>query len=129
MPEEMDEKKHKNAIKRRMRAIGTYRPEFAPIIERLALLYCQRDAIEAQYLKSGGEPVIMHTNKSGATNPARNPILISRDQVYCQILAHERELGLTPSAMKKLRGPAVRSKKETGGLADALKKAIAGAGG
>ena len=129
MPEEMDEKKHKNAIKRRMRAIGTYREEFMPIIERLALLYCQRDEIEEQYLKSGREPVIMHTNKSGATNPARNPILTAREQVYCQILAHERELGLTPSAMKKLSGAVVGKPKGTGGLADALKKAITGAGG
>ena len=133
MPEEKTEKKYKNAIKRRMRSIGTYRSEFLPIIERLAMLYCHRDKLEQQYAASGSEPVIMHTNKSGVTNPTKNPILTARDEVYSQILSHERELGLTPNAMKKLNGTAFRSADGTGGkaggLRGAMQKAMTGAGG
>lgn len=133
MPEVMDEKKYKNAIKRRTRSIGTYRSEFLPVIERLAALYCQRDALESKYAESGSEPVIMHTNKYGVANPVKNPILTARDEVFRQILAHERELGLTPSAMKKLNVMAFRSADGTGGkdggLGAAMKRASDGAGG
>ena len=119
---------YKKAIVKRMQAIGTYREEFLPTIERLAMLYCQRDKLEEQYAQSGGNPVIMHTNKAGATNPTKNPFLTARDEVYSQLLSHERELGLTPSALKKMNESALRPQAKASGFAAALSEALAGAG-
>lgn len=123
------ERQYKNEIMKRMQNIGTYREEFGPTIERLALLYCQRDKLEVQYEESGGNPVIMHTNKAGATNPTKNPFLTARDEVYTQLLSHERELGLTPAALKKLNETELRPKKQSSGFAAALTQALNGAGG
>ena len=123
------ERSYKLEIIKRMKAIGTYREEFTPTIERLARLYCQRDKLEIQYDESGGNPVIMHTNKAGATNPTKNPFLTARDEVYSQLLSHERELGLTPSALKKMNEQALRSPVKATGFAAALSEALSGAGG
>ena len=116
-------------IVKRMKAVGTYREEFGPTIERLARLYCQRDKLEVQYEESGGNPVIMHTNKAGATNPTKNPFLTARDEVYSQLLAHERELGLTPNALKRMNESALKSVVKASGFAAALENALSGAGG
>lgn len=122
------ERIYKNDIVKRMQSIGTYRAEFLPTIERLARLYCQRDKLELQYDESGGNPVILHTNKAGATNPTKNPFLTARDEVYSQLLSHERELGLTPSALKKMNEQAMKSPVKATGFAAALTEALAGAG-
>lgn len=128
MPSEKTEKQYKTAIIKRMNAIGTYRKEFLPTIERLAALYCQRDLLEKQFAASGGNPVIMHTNKAGAANPTKNPFLTARDEVYNQLLSHERELGLTPAALKKMNESALRPV-QSNGFAAALEQALSGAGG
>lgn len=123
------EKQYRADITRRMKAVGTWRREFLPTIERLAMLYCQRDKLETQYAESGGNPVIMHTNKAGATNPTKNPLLTARDEVYSQLLSHERELGLTPSSLKKMNESALRAPTASTGFAGALAQALDGAGG
>lgn len=115
-------------ITKRMQGIGTYKEEFRPTIERLALLYCQRDKLEEQYIASGGNPVIMHTNKAGATNPAQNPFLTARDKVYTQLLSHERELGLTPVGLRKLNEAAMKPAAKPSAFASALSEALSGAG-
>lgn len=113
------EPKYKNEIIRRMKAIGTYRKEYTPTIERLAVLYKTCQKIDEQFIASGGNAVIRHTNKAGASNLEKNPYLTARDMVYTQILAHERELGLTPAALKKIGMSAISDKKPTA-LAQAL---------
>ena len=129
MSNERTEKQYRADIVRRMKAIGTYRREFLPTVDRLAMLYCQRDKLELQYSESGGNPVIMHTNKAGATNPTKNPFLTARDEVYSQLLSHERELGLTPAALKKMNEAALSPPKASSGFAAALTQALDGAGG
>lgn len=121
------ERTYKNDIVRRMTAVGTYREEFLPTIERLAMLYVQRDMIEKQFADSGGQAIIKHTNKIGANNPVKNPFLTARDEVYSQLLSHERELGLTPNALKKMNEAAMRPKKQSG-FASALSQALEGVG-
>ena len=62
-----------------MRRLGTYREEFDRTIERTAALYVQQDRIERQFAESGGNAVVRHTNKAGATNAVKNPFLTARD--------------------------------------------------
>ena len=123
-----EQEKYMAGIVRRMKAVGTYRKEFIPTIERLAALYVQRENIEKQYAESGGNAVILHTNKAGATNAAKNPFLTARDEVYTQLLSHERELGLTPSGLKKLNEAELHPRKQASGFAAALEQALNGAG-
>lgn len=118
----MSDRQYRNEIVRRMKAIGTYREEFEPTVKRLAALYIQCDKIEEQYVLSGGNAVVKHTNKAGATNAVKNPYLSARDEVYTQLLAHERELGLTPVALKKMGMQSVKESKPTSPLALALEK-------
>lgn len=128
MAKHKSEQTYKNSIVKRMKAVGTFREEFLPTVERLAKLYQQRELLESQYEESGGNPVIMHTNKAGASNPTKNPFLTARDEVYTQLLAHERELGLTPSSLKKMNEQALRTGNTQSGFAAALSEALNGAG-
>lgn len=123
----MDEKGYKRQIVKRLKVLALYKAEFDPTISRLAALYVECDKLDEQYKESGGSPVVMHTGTYGAKNPKKNPILETRDQVYTQLLAHERELGLTPAALKKINESQLR-KKEVSGFASALADALRGAG-
>ena len=122
------EQEYRDGVIEAMKAIGTYRDEFLPIVDRLALLYTQRDKLEDQYKRSGSNPVVQHTNKAGATNLAKNPFLTARDETYSQLLAHERELGLTPAALKKMNEGALKITRASSSFADALARALDGAG-
>lgn len=123
---EKSELSYRMGIVRRMKAVGTYREEFEPVIRRLATLYCQLDKLEKQYEMTGNNPVVTHTNKAGATNFVKNPVLTARDEVYSQLLAHEKELGLTPAALKKMNEQAMRPQK-TSSFAAALSAALGSA--
>lgn len=112
--------KKKRTIIERMTKLGTYKPQYMEAINRTAKLYVQMDEIEAAFAKSGGNVVVTHTNKAGAKNFVKNPFLQARDEVYTQLLAHERELGLTPAALKRINESAmIKEKKST--LGEALK--------
>ena len=71
-------------------------------------------------LESGGNAVVEHTNKAGATNIVKNPYLVALNDVDTQLIVHERELGLTASALKKINEQGLRVKK-TSSLAEVLK--------
>lgn len=113
--------RYKRRTIERMKVVGTYRPQFGAAIERVADLYVQLDELEKLWGEDGREMVVEHTNKAGATNMAKHPLLEIRDNVYTQLLAHERELGLTPSALKKISDGGVQPEKKSA-LAAALEK-------
>ena len=80
-----------------------------------------RDKAQKQFKDSGSNPVIAHTNKSGATNLVKNPALVAINDCNQQALAYWRDLGLTPAGLRKIRGEAADSGKETA-LTKALKE-------
>lgn len=110
----------KRTIIERMQKLGTYKPQYMEAINRTAKLYVQMDEIETEFEKSGGNVVVTHTNKAGAKNFVKNPLLQVRDEVYTQLLAHERELGLTPAALKRINEAAMAKEKKST-LGEALK--------
>ena len=65
-------------------------------------------------------PVLMHTNKGGATNMTKNPALVVIMDCNAQALAYWRDLGLTPAGLKRLGDKGLLNKDNDGGLADAL---------
>lgn len=90
---------------------GTYRPYFDDVIETLAAILEKRDDAQAMYEKSGSQPIIRHVNKGGASNPAKNPALVLWDDLNKSALVYWRDLGLTPSGLKKLNEDALKEKR------------------
>ena len=116
----MTAKQWKNLIRRQLSALGQTEKAYDSVISTLADILEQRDAVYQEYIDEGCEPVREYTNKGGATNLTKNPLLILWDDLNKTALAYWRELGMTPSSYKKITGDA--PKKEKGnGLAEALK--------
>lgn len=86
-----------------MKALGTYDNAFKLSIGILDKLlsdyYKARDEWEGQ----GSLLVVEHTNKNGQTNIVKNPLYQSMEKLRMDILTYLRELGLTPSGLKKLK--------------------------
>lgn len=91
---------------------GTYRPFFDSVIDTLSCILEKRDDAEGKYWASGGNPVIMHTNKAKETNIVKNPILMMLNDLNAQALAYWRDLGLTPAGYKKLNADLVENKRD-----------------
>lgn len=115
----MDGRQWKRKIKKSCEAAGTYRPFFDSVIETLAGILEKRDAAQELYDSEGAEAVIDYTNKGGSTNPTQNPSLRLINELNRDALAYWRELGLTPSSLRKLNEDAMRQRK-TGTLAATL---------
>ena len=99
---------------------GTYAEWCESIIDTLAAILEKRDAAEKQFKQMKSLPIITHTNKAGAVNPTKNPALVMWNDLNASALAYWRDLGLTPSAFRKLTGDTLK-KERAGGLAEALK--------
>lgn len=109
-------------IKAACEEAGTYEPFFDLAIDQLAGIMETRDAAEKQYKATGKKPVIQHTNKGGATNLAKNPMLVIINECNQQALAYWRDLGLTPSGFKKLGNDMTIHVKKEPSLEDLLGK-------
>lgn len=113
----MTYEEYRTQIKKNMKSIGTYKPEFDKVIENLAKIYVDMDTAREQFEKSGGNVVVKHTNKSGATNWAKNPFFLAIEGLQDKILMYNRELGLTPAGLRKIKGDLPAEKKPTGLMA------------
>ena len=107
----MDQKTWKRKINKACRDAGTYQKWFDPIIDTLAQIMENRDLAQEQFIASGNNPVIMHTNKGGNTNIVKNPALVMVNDLNATALSYWRDLGLTPAGFKKL-GETITVKKE-----------------
>ena len=110
---------YKKKIIKDMKSIGTYKPEFDKIINNLAKIYEDMDTAREQFSKSGGNIVVKHTNKSGNTNLVKNPFFLAIEGLQSNILLYSRELGLTPSGYRKIKGDSALIDRKNG-LADIL---------
>ena len=91
-------------IKMMMKAKQIDPEEYLPVVRTLADILEQRDAVYKEYKAEGSRPVVEYTNKAGATNCTKNPLLILWDELNTTALTYWRDLGLTPSAYKKITG-------------------------
>lgn len=115
----MTKKKWREIILGQMDALGLKNEAYDPIVDTLADILLQRDKAFAQFKKLGGKLVVEHTNKAGATNTAKNPQYVAWKELNDQALSYWRDLGLTPSAYKKMTGDGPK-REARGGLAAAL---------
>ena len=103
-------------LKQNCENAGTYKDFFIPVIDTLAQILEDRDEVRKQYIESGAKPVIdRHTERSGEINKTKNPSLLLMNDLNAQALAYWKELGLTPSGLKKLNESAINNdgKKES----------------
>lgn len=111
----------KRLVKQQMAALGNEEKAYDSVISILADILEQRDAVYKQYRDEGCHPVREYTNKGGATNITKNPLLVLWDDLNKSALAYWRELGMTPSSYKKMTGDGPK-KERPGGLEQALAK-------
>lgn len=104
------EKGFREKIRAACRGVGTYREEFEGMIGRLAELYVRREATKDEFRKSGGKAIVKQVNKGGNQYWAKNPLLQEIDFIDKTILDMERELGLTPQAIRKINESALGKK-------------------
>lgn len=100
----MDRKRWKKKIKNACEAAGTYQPFFDSVIDSLAGIMEMRDNAAEKFDASGGNTIVKHTNKGGATNIVKNPALVVVMDCNAQALAYWRELGLTAKSYKSMTG-------------------------
>lgn len=96
-------------IVKAMKAIGTYKKEYTPTIERLAGMRRQYAALVDGYNR---------LTKDDFVNNKKPVIVTMMENIRKDILAYERDLGLTPAALKKI--DAQKELPKSSALADAL---------
>lgn len=106
------EKGYAQKIRARMKQVGTYRREFELTIERLAKVYMRIDRTEEEFTKSGGSTIVEKVTKAG-TNWEKNPLLQEIDNLGKLALEMEKELGLTPSSLRKVNEAAMPGNSKT----------------
>lgn len=107
-------------IEEATQAAGTYRPFFDAVIDTLADIQERRDLALEAFEKTGGNVIVKHTNKGGATNLEQNPALRLANDLNRDALAYWKELGLTPAGLKKINEKSMEKPKQSA-LAEAIK--------
>lgn len=94
---------YETTIKKNCKDLGTYRPQFDPIIKQLAEILQLREDAYKQYLDDP-RPVTAFTNREGERYYKQNPIIKTLNDLDKSALCYWRELSLTPATYKKLTG-------------------------
>lgn len=100
---------------------GTYRTYFDSAIDTLAGIMETRDNAQEKFEASGGNTVVAHTNKGGATNIVKNPALVVVDDLNKTALSYWRDLGLTPAGLKRINETALKGGSNKNTLGSVLK--------
>ena len=116
----MTAKSWENLIKKQLDGLGQTETAYDSVVSTLADILEQRDAVYQDYIDGGCEPVREYTNKGGATNLTKNPLLVLWDDLNKSALAYWRELGMRPSSYKKMTRDSPK-KAKVSGRASALK--------
>lgn len=99
--------------KSNMEAIGTYHPEFNPVIQRYAAMRYQFDLMNDQWCAEGCEVTEEYTNKAGATNVRKTALYLSLEGLRKDLLVLENTLGLTPKGLKAINAKQVAAREES----------------
>ena len=99
---EMKKNSYKRNIKGTMKQLDLYNPMYDLTIETLAEILETRDTIREQYEAEGSQPVMVRVSDRGAENPSKNPLLQLLNEQQRLALSFMKELGMSPSALKKI---------------------------
>lgn len=88
-----------NEVKRKMKELGTYKKEYDQIIKIYAGMLFQYQIFEQQFEESGFRITEQYTNKAGATNERKVPLLTAMESLRKDIAAYSDRLCLNPKAL------------------------------
>lgn len=94
-----------------LKTLGTYKPEFAPLICRYAETRLQFDLIMKQWYDSGCTVAEPYTNKGGAVNYRKTALYQAIETLRRELLDVENVLGLTPVGIHRVNNKALAGKK------------------
>ena len=118
----MNTEQWENEIKQATIDIGTYKDAFNPVINALAKVLAQRDAVYERFIREGAMAVVERVSDRGAVNSAKNPLLVIWDNLNSTALSYWRELGLTPAGLKRIKDGLTKEEGKASALVTALKK-------
>lgn len=105
----MERKKNwKTILTKQTKEIGTYDPSFDVAIEILASILDKRDMALKQWKAEGSIPVVELSNRSTATHPCLKLAM----ECESSALAYLKEMGLTASGYKRIKGDTKEEPKE-----------------
>ena len=107
--------KNQLRLKRYMTKLGVWKPEYLVTVEICAGLMDQYDAINSAWVTAGMNPVEYTENGS-----KKSGVVTTLEALRKDILAYQKELGLTPMSIKRLDQQEQLPKSSV--LADALRK-------
>ncbi len=116
---EKDFKYYRKDIVKKMGAVGTYNKSFDHIIDVYSNMLLEYNQMLEKFTLNGSEYTIKYTNKSGATNYIKSPEYLIIEKLRVDIISYSRELGLSPSGLKKIKDDT--ADKKVSRLAEALK--------
>lgn len=93
-----------------MKALGTYKAEFTPLICRYAEMRLQFSLLMERWYKCGCAITEPYTNKFGATNERKTALYLSIESLRRELLDVENTLGMTPAGMKRINQAALKGK-------------------
>ena len=117
----MDIDEWKRTIRRNCKAVGTYSRNFESVIDALAKILSERDAVYKQYEDEGSEAMVEKISDRGAVNHVINPLLTLWKDLNTSALAYWRDLGLTPAGLKRINEEGLKKKEKGSALEEALK--------
>lgn len=104
-------------VKENMESLGIYKPEFDTTIKIYIGLIKQYNQLERQ-LKQSNFNVTEQTGYSD--NNKKSPLITTMESLRRDILTYSNALGLTPSALKKIKDQKIQPQKEPSKLEKAL---------
>lgn len=112
----------KKEIIQYMKDVGTYNNSFDVSIGMLGKLLIDYSNARDEWEEGGSRLVREHTNKDGHTNVVKDPLYQSMEKLRMDILTYLKELGLTPSGLKKLKEDTFKSTQTTSKFEELLIK-------
>jgi P27 family predicted phage terminase small subunit len=100
-----------------MQSLGTYKPEFDPIIKVYCQLWTQYTKLTTKFQKSGYDCEALT-----ATGTKKAPIVATLESLRKDLLVYAAQLGLTAAGLKKLKENALADSKKKSALASALEQ-------
>lgn len=106
-------KGYEKQIKEACESVGTLQPAFEGAIKILAEILEQREKVYKQYVAEGSQPIIVKTLDRGNQNPAKNPLLVTWQELNAQALSYLDSLGLTAKGLRRIKDKEAVSEKGT----------------
>ena len=103
-----------------MKAIGTYKDQFLPVIQRYSDMRVQFDILMDLWSMGGCKITEVYTNKAGAANNRKTELYRSIETLRRELTDLESLLGLTPGGLKRISDKALAAAKPKSKLAEAL---------